>query len=107
MELRRERRKWLGYLLPVGTFALLAAALWFGMGDLKARNDIEGVRVTEQAVRRAAVQCYAIEGEYPPSLVYLKENYGVETGDYSVHYTVIASNLMPDITVFAKDSTQE
>lgn len=76
-------------------------------GDLQARNAEEGVRVTEQAIRRAAVQCYAIEGEYPPSLEYLKENYGIEAGEYVVHYTVIASNLMPDITVFALEDGEE
>ena len=61
----KAQGKWLGYLVPVGTFLILAAALWYGMGDLQARNAEEGVRVTEQAIRRAAVQCYAIEGEYP------------------------------------------
>ena len=68
----KAQGKWLGYLVPVGIFLILAAALWYGMGDLQARNAEEGVRVTEQAIRRAAVQCYAIEGEYPPSLEYLK-----------------------------------
>ena len=51
----KAQGKWLGYLVPVGIFLILAAALWYGMGDLQARNAEEGVRVTEQAIRRAAV----------------------------------------------------
>ena len=45
--------------------------------------------------------CYAAEGAYPPSLEYLKEHYGVQIDGerYTVHYMVIADNLMPDITV--------
>ena len=41
------------------------------------------------------------------TLEYFKENYGIEAGEYVVHYTVIASNLMPDITVFALEDGEE
>ena len=55
----------------------------------------------EQALARAAVACYAAEGIYPPDVAYLEEHYGVQINDdlYTVKYEVIASNLMPDITV--------
>ena len=55
----------------------------------------------EQALTRAAVACYAAEGIYPPDVAYLEEHYGIQINDdlYTVKYEVIASNLMPDITV--------
>jgi hypothetical protein len=55
----------------------------------------------EEALRRAAVSCYAIEGAYPPSLEYLVENYAVsyDSDRFVVKYELFASNLMPDITV--------
>jgi len=47
------------------------------------------------------VQCYAIEGRYPPSVAYLEENYGVKIDRerFDVFYEGFASNIMPSITV--------
>lgn len=58
----------------------------------------------QEALTRAAVTCYAAEGVYPPDLDYLVEHYGIQINDdlYAVKYEVIASNLMPDITVLEK-----
>ena len=51
---------------------------------------------------RATVQCYAIEGRYPPDLAYLEENYGLilDREHYVYHYRLEGSNLMPEIQVF-------
>lgn len=88
-----------GLLLPAAAVALLicfAAAL----NHLDSGRDAEGLVQLEQAVRRGCVACYAAEGVYPPNLEYLQQRYGVQIDDrYTVHYTVIAENLMPDITV--------
>ena len=50
---------------------------------------------------RACIQCYAIEGRYPPSVEYLEENYGIQIDHdkYNVFYDGFASNIMPEITV--------
>ena len=55
----------------------------------------------EKAIRRSVVQCYVVEGTYPPSLDYLVEHYGItyDPDQYYVDYTSIGSNLMPDITI--------
>lgn len=55
----------------------------------------------ERAFRRAAVTCYAVEGKYPPSLDYIRENYGVSYDErrYAVRYDAFASNVMPSVTV--------
>lgn len=83
-------------LLIVLPLALILASR--GLGD---RADRENLALAEQAVRRAAVECYALEGWYPDSLSYLVEHYGihVDTERYLVDYRFVASNLMPDITV--------
>lgn len=56
---------------------------------------------TEKAITRACIQCYAIEGRYPPSVEYLEENYGIQIDHdkYNVFYDGFASNIMPEITV--------
>ena len=55
------------------------------------------------AIARACVQCYAIEGRYPPSVQYLEENYGIriDRNRFHVFYEGFASNIMPDITVIS------
>ena len=55
----------------------------------------------ENAITRDIVQCYALEGSYPPSLEYIEEHYGL-TYDHStffVDYRPIAGNLYPDVTI--------
>ena len=56
---------------------LLAAVVAFGTGSLGFLNRT-GERSQEtlrKAIARGCVQCYAIEGRYPPSVEYLEENY--------------------------------
>lgn len=80
---------------------LIPLALLFASRFLGGRADTETLELTEQAVRRAAVQCYALEGFYPSSLDYLKDHYGVTVDEDRcfVAYQYVAANLMPDITV--------
>lgn len=56
------------------------------------------------AVRKAAVQCYALEGKYPKDMEYLVDKYHltIETNDYKVYYTNNGDNIMPDIDVIRK-----
>ena len=85
------------------SFLLLLAAAVFGAGSLRFLNRT-GERNHEtlrKAIARGCVQCYAIEGRYPPSVEYLEENYGVQIDHdkYNVFYDGFASNIMPEITV--------
>ncbi len=59
----------------------------------------------EDTVRDYVVQCYATEGSYPADLYYLQENYGLILQEdlYFYSYEVFASNIMPNIQVFAKN----
>ena len=67
------------------------------------------LNVLDQAIRRATIQCYAIEGRYPPSVEYLEEHYGlsIDREKYYVFYDGWASNIMPDITVFPASEEEE
>ncbi len=96
----RWRRALGGVLLPV---AALVVLLCFStaLSHLRSGRDGEDKRQLEDAIRRAAVACYAAEGIYPPDLGYLQDHYGVQIDGerFTVTYDVFASNLMPDITV--------
>ncbi|PKM73178.1 MAG: hypothetical protein CVU91_06330 [Firmicutes bacterium HGW-Firmicutes-16] len=61
----------------------------------------EGWQSAAEAVRRAALCCYALEGAYPESYEYLKNHYppGINESLYTVHYIAFSPSLMPEITV--------
>ena len=67
-------------------------------------SDEEGLRMAEQAVRQAAVSCYALEGAYPASYADLKQRSGVAVDEerYIIFYEIFASNIMPDVTVLER-----
>ncbi len=91
-------------LIPVLFFALITISVVMGLKDVSATSGSESIRLMEQNLRRATVQCYAIEGRYPPSLEYLSANYGVilNPDKYIYHYRAMGMNLMPDIAVFSQ-----
>ena len=72
-------------------------------GLIRAGNNVrtEGLKTAEEAVRRSALCCYALEGFYPENYEYLKEHYppGINERLYLVHYTAVAPSLVPEITV--------
>ncbi|WP_312645611.1 hypothetical protein [Hydrogenoanaerobacterium sp.] len=88
--------------LPILFFAILVALLMTGLGSISKSTDTERLKAAEQALRRAAVQCYALEGQYPKSLDYMEQNYGLvlDREQYVYHYQGIGANLMPQIAVF-------
>ena len=97
-----RKQKRLGRLLGAGILLVLliaAAAAVFG-GAGRELSD-EGAAAIREAVRRSALQCYAVEGIYPPDLAYLEENYGliVNHKDFRIMYTPVAENLPPQIKV--------
>lgn len=89
------------WALPIAILALTLALLIPGFYSVAGRTDGRQTQVLEDALRRASIQCYAIEGRYPPSVQYLEDHYGVlvDHERYAVFYDGFASNLMPDITV--------
>ena len=90
-----------GYFLSVLIFLLVL--LLFGAGTISfaKKANANGAETLRSGISRASVQCYAIEGRYPPSVEYLEENYNIQIDrkKYSVFYSGFASNVMPDITV--------
>ena len=85
-------------------FVVILTVILLGLKNTNQAIRGNGLRVAKEAVMRAAVSCYALEGSYPESYAYLKENYAVNVNEalYIVDYTVFASNIMPDITVIER-----
>lgn len=93
-----------GFWWTVAAFVLVLSLVLYGLQNTDGSVDASGRKSAEEAVRRAAVTCYALEGSYPESYEYLKEHYGVRVSEkrYTVHYNVFASNLMPEVTITEK-----
>lgn len=92
------------------TILLFLSFLFFffkGIQTVDNTTSSEQAKSLEQAIRRSVVQCYAVEGTYPPSLDYLKEHYGIfyDSELFFVDYTSIGSNIMPDITIIPKEDS--
>jgi len=80
---------------------LVASMLQFG-------RDVSDERTErmEEILREAAIQCFALEGAFPPTLAYLQENYGIildRTHFYYFYEVSFGSNNMPDIIVTPKN----
>ena len=102
----KQKRSLPGTVLSAVLLAAVLAAFLICVRSVSGRTAGEQLDILENAIRRASVQCYAIEGRYPPSVEYLEENYGIQIDRerYHVFYEGFASNVMPDITVIPAES---
>lgn len=84
---------------------ILIAAVMIMIHSADENLDGERLSQLEEAIRRAAVSCYAIEGFYPADTDYLVENYGliIDESKYTVFYDAFASNILPEITVLPNE----
>jgi hypothetical protein len=82
--------------------------MYIAVDSAQRKSDEESYKILSDAIIRSAVQCYAIEGFYPPDIEYLENNYGllVDHNKYFVSYSVFASNIIPEVQVFLKNQNQ-
>lgn len=100
----RPRYIWKTIILPalicVALLGLLIVTV-YKFNDLSIEQDRQ---LTQAAIRKASIQCYADEGRYPSDLDYLIENYNVHVDfdNFMVVYDCAASNISPNISVFRR-----
>lgn len=92
------------YLFQILSFFIILIVICFGLYSTAKSTQDNQKKSLEQALHRGIVECYAIEGRYPESLNYLIEEYHIiyNTNDFNIDYEIIASNIMPNITVIEK-----
>lgn len=101
----RTTKKYAAVNLAGLSIFILTAFMFFVVvrgADIKSRG--EEKRIADESLRRAAVTCYALEGRYPESYEYIKENYGVRIDErrFTVVYEIFAQNIMPRITLIER-----
>lgn len=96
-------------LVKTALLFLVLAALVFcltkAVNKMGNGQQAESLKQLDQSVRKATMTCYATEGVYPPSIQYLKDNYGIQIDEekFSVFYEIEGANLMPNITVIQNE----
>ena len=91
-------------LLNVLIIALVCGLVFAAAIRMETENANEQVERLREAIRRAAIQCYALEGAFPSDVHHLR-NYGVILDDnrFIIHYDLSGiSNFMPEIYVFPR-----
>ena len=99
--LQSAKNRWIRLLAVL----VLAAAIGILIHQRPDRDlSEESTAAIQAAVERSALQCYVVEGIYPPDLNYLEDNYGLQinTKDFYVTYDAFASNVAPHVIVRAK-----
>jgi len=95
-----KRRKWLTLLISF----IFISVFFVTINKMKTQLEVQESDRLANALKSAAINCYAMEGAYPDSAEYLIEHYGIiiDENKYHVFYEVFASNIMPDIRVSRK-----
>ena len=94
--------------MKIGIALFLAALIALGavLVSRGSREELleESASAIEETIRKSALQCYVIEGVYPPDLSYLTDNYGLQVNekDFIIHYEAFSSNLPPEIRVLTR-----
>lgn len=80
---------------------LLLAGTVAAINSMVSAGDAGEVRMVQDAVKNAALTCFAVEGAFPYELDYLRDHYGLAYDEetYFVVYDVFDPNIMPIIQV--------
>lgn len=82
-------------------FVAIVFAFCLVVDQLTSASDEAELKLVRDAVKNAALTCYAVEGAYPEDIDYLREHYGLAYNEerYMIYYDAFASNILPDIRV--------
>lgn len=91
-------------ILSIMLIILFTFYFYYSVNNVQKSREEKQFEILSDAIKKSAVQCYAIEGFYPPNIEYLEDNYGliVDHDKYVISYIVFASNIMPEIIVYFK-----
>lgn len=101
----QKQKSHMMHLLPS---VLLIAALilfFYGTSTVSDSGSDQEYQVVSNALERSITQCYALEGTYPPNLIYLHDNYGFtyNADHFFIDYQYIGGNLRPDVTIIRRE----
>lgn len=99
--MRHADKSMLTHFVLLFVVLILVLATLLGISQFWNNANPNRTETVVQAIRKASIQCYALEGGYAPDVAYLISHYGlqVDLERYAVRYEAFASNIMPEIEV--------
>ncbi len=99
----------LGNLAKILTIAGIITIFFLGVNSISKVNIDKQEESLRSAMERDIVQCYSLEGVYPPSLEYLETHYGLvyDKDLFFIDYRPVASNIYPDVTVLRIENNKD
>jgi hypothetical protein len=94
----------LSKLLPLGVICAVVVAVAMAVGAMEDEHIDKQAERVERILRKALIQCFALEGSYPAEITYL-EKYGVMFDHDKFLYVydeIFASNIMPSLVVIPR-----
>ena len=87
-------------------FVALILAFVLLVNNITNKNSGRELQIVRDAVKNAALTCYAVEGMYPDDIQYLRDHYNLSFNEdkYVVYYEPFASNVIPAIKVVERGS---
>lgn len=97
---RKLNNSYTGVLVFIAIVVLFFLAIGYTSDTALTRQE----EALNNALERGIVHCYAQNGYYPPSLDYIKEEYGLQYDEehFFVDYQPTASNMHPSYIVKRK-----
>ena len=97
-------KHWITKLLLLVAIIIAVAIFLQAVSNLGSGKSLEDKKQLENALQKAVVACYSIEGAYPPDVDYLLEHYAIvyDSQRFIIKYEYYGSNIMPDITVLER-----
>ena len=97
----RENRK---NIAAGAAFVALIVGFLILISAITTTSDSQETQLVYDAVKNAALTCYAADGSYPENLQYLRDHYKLAYNQekFVVEYDAFASNLMPTINVLER-----
>ncbi|MDF2631938.1 MAG: hypothetical protein K0Q85_534 [Caproiciproducens sp.] len=109
MKLYKTKFAYRDLLITILIFCTVLGLFWYGFTNTFQANSAEKLQITRTAVQKSIVNCYAVEGTYPPDIKYLEDHYGIviDHSKYIVNYELAGSNVMPSVEILEKGSDSE
>jgi hypothetical protein len=88
--------------IAISFFIIISGILAFQ--EIAVNKTTDRSQALESVLRQAAIQCYALEGSYPPDLEYLNTHYGIilDEAQYYFFYDIQGGNILPKIAVIKR-----
>ena len=88
-------------------FVALIIAFVFLINNITGKGNGRELEIVRDAVKNAALTCYAVEGMYPDDIQYLRDHYNLSFNEdkYVVYYEPFASNVIPALKVVERGAT--